>query len=392
VSNTPEYEKTVAAGSDRHMPGLDGLRGVACLLVFVYHLRWAAGDPALTIGGFDMLRVMKNCDIGVAIFFALSGLLLSMPYWRAIYADAPWPECRRYLWRRACRILPAYYACLVVVYLLRDGTYTFYGFLDFLLHAGFAHTFSDQSYLSVYGPLWTIGIEFQFYLLLPAMMAAIAWLTRKAGVAPACLALVAVTGLLGFIVRAALVAVEPSISDRFLANDGPVILSGTIFHYLKYFAVGIAGGALVLHWRRSKAGLEPLIAGSLAGVGTIVLLFASSEAAWRQTQWTGWPLNLVLFTLLAASLSAAPMLARFFELRPLVFAGEISYGIYLWHDLVLRAVFGGTLPGRLAGWPLVLAGGAVALGVTVLIAWLSYRTIERPAMKASYPFVTASAT
>lgn len=381
---------TVAA--ERHLPGLDGLRGIACFLVFLYHLRWAAGDPPLMVAGFDLLPAFKNCDIGVAIFFALSGLLLSMPFWRAIHASKPTPDYGRYLWRRACRIVPAYYACLVVVFLLEGGTYTLYGFLDFLLHTSFLHTFSDQSYLSHHGVLWTIGIEFQFYLLLPVIMAGVGWLTRRAGAITACLGLIVLTTLIGLAAAKALHFIEPHVPDRFLGPDGKVLSMGTIFHYLKYFALGISGSALALHWRKQPNTLAPNL-GAVAGLlGTLVLLFISGEGVWRETAPTGWPVNLAIFALLAAALPAAPIFSRFFELRPLVFAGEISYGVYLWHDLVIKAVFAGTLPGRFHGWPLVLIGGAVALAITTLVAWLSFRFLEKPAMQASYPFVSAART
>jgi peptidoglycan/LPS O-acetylase OafA/YrhL len=370
---------------NRHLPGLDGLRGIACLLVFFYHLRWAAGDPPLRIGSFDLLPIFKNCDVGVAIFFALSGLLLSLPFWKAIDGGTQWPSFGPYLWRRACRIIPAYYACLIVIYLFEGGTYTLYGFIDFLLHATFLHTFSDQSYLSHYGPLWTIGIEFQFYLLLPMLMAFAGWLSKRLGIIAACMGLIVFTYGVDVIAKMTLNSIEPSVPDRFLASGGNVLEMGTIFHYLKYFAFGMVGAALSLHWRRAGERTVPAICGVLAAAGAFLILAFSGEGVWRTTALTGWPLNLAAFALLAASLPAVPALSRFFELRPLVFAGEISYGVYLWHDLVLKSVFAGTLPGRLQGWPLVLAGGLIALGISTLIAWLSFRFLEQPAMRAPCP-------
>src|SRR6185503_8856318 len=122
--------------------------------------------------------LLTRADIGVGIFFVLSGLLLSLPFWRSIVNGHAWPAYGPFIWRRICRIVPAYYVILTVVYLLRDQTYTLYGAVDFVLHATFLQNFADYSYLSVLGPLWTIGLEFQFYLLLPFMMSAIAWLWR----------------------------------------------------------------------------------------------------------------------------------------------------------------------------------------------------------------------
>jgi peptidoglycan/LPS O-acetylase OafA/YrhL len=182
--------------------------------------------------------------------------------------------------------------------------------------------------------------------------------------------------------------VEPFVPDRFLGSDGKVLTMGSIFHYLKYFALGIAGSALTLHWRRTKAHFAPLACAIAGIVGVLLLLLTSGEGVWRATAPLGWPLNLAVFALLAAALPATPAISRFLEIRALIFAGEISYGVYLWHELVLKSVFAGTLPGRLEGWPLVLMGGGIALGVSVLLAWASFRFLEQPAMRASYPFVT----
>ena len=65
--------------------------------------------------------------------------------------------------------------------------------------------------------------------------------------------------------------------------------------------------------------------------------------------------------------------------------GTISYGIYLWHELIQRAVFGGTLPNQVQGSLLFLIGGILSLAVTIAVAALSWRCLERPALQAPYP-------
>ena len=92
------------------LAGLDGLRGVACLMVFLYHLRWHA-RPSKTVPlrlelfGFDLEHLLARFDAGVAIFFVLSGLLLSLPYWRGILGEAALAEARPFVddaaWARA---------------------------------------------------------------------------------------------------------------------------------------------------------------------------------------------------------------------------------------------------------------------------------------------------
>lgn len=366
------------------MPGLDGLRGLACLMVFFYHLRWNAqpsNTTPLTLP-FDFEFLLRKFDIGVAIFFVLSGLLLSMPFWRAILENKPSPHTGRYLWRRACRIVPAYVAVLVAVYLLRGDSYTFYGAIDFLLHATFLHNFADYAYHGPHPDLWTIGIEFQFYLLLPFLMAAVAAVYRKSGGVLAIGALLVGCWLADLAASSLLRLAAPSIPNRFLSADGPVI-GGTVFSYLKLFAFGIAAAFAVFRIRCS-----PRTADVACGIGIIlatVLVTLGDEAGWRKTSALGWPLNAAVLAFIAASLARSEGFARLFSARWIASTGTISYGIYLWHDLVQHAVFSGTLRGNLSGLPLFLAGGSVALLVTLFIATLSWRFIEKDAIRAPYP-------
>ncbi len=379
---------TPAAKTDNRLPGLDGLRGLACFMVFFYHLRWSAqpSDAAplvLPIGMLNLEFLLRKFDIGVAIFFVLSGLLLSLPFWRAILESQPAPQMGKYLWRRACRIVPAYFAVLVAVYLLRGDTYTFYGALDFLLHVTFLHNFADYAYLGPHRDLWTIGIEFQFYLLLPLIMAAVASVFRKCGAAVTLLALIGGCWLADVAATSALRMAEPLIPDRFVSATGDVIV-GTVFSYLKLFAFGIAAAFAVLRVRCSERSAD--IACVACIVATAAIVTFGDEAGWRHTSALGWPLNALVLGTLAASVARSGFFARALSTKWMAAAGTISYGIYLWHDLVLHAAFAGTLRGNLSGFPLFFIGGAIALAVTLIIATLSWCFIERGTLRAPYPF------
>jgi peptidoglycan/LPS O-acetylase OafA/YrhL len=370
------------------LAGLDGLRGIACLMVFLYHARWHA-QPSLEnplrleVFGCNLQGLLARFDAGVAIFFVLSGLLLSLPFWRAILRQAPAPDFRQYFWRRLCRILPAYYAVLTVVYLIRAGTYSLYGGIDFALHATFLHTFAEESYLGVYPLLWTIGIEFQFYLLLPVVMSALAWCYRRSGSLLALTILFVITLLIDLCAQAAIAQVAPVIPDRFLADHNSAVVAGTIFSYLKLFAFGIAGGFAVLRWNP-----RPVVADLIAGfscIAFLVLLAFGREAGWRETSPTGWPANALAIAILVVSVTRSHYFALILSARPVIAFGTISYGVYLWHELIQQAVFGGTLPNQVHGTALFALGGLTALAVTVLVATLSWRFLEGPALRASHP-------
>jgi peptidoglycan/LPS O-acetylase OafA/YrhL len=379
VNTTPQ------STTENRLPGLEGLRGVACMMVFFYHLRWAAqpSNESPIVLPFGAEFLWRKFDIGVAIFFILSGLLLSLPFWRSILDKKPAPDTKHYLWRRACRIVPAYVAVLVAVYFLRGDTYTFYGAIDFILHATFLHNFADYAYHGPHPDLWTIGIEFQFYLLLPLIMAGVGAVYRKCGSFVAIATMIAGAWAAGAAVETLIGKAEPFVPDRFIAADGPVI-GGTVFSYLKLFAFGIAAAFAVLRFDCSKRAADLACGAGIVATGTIVTF--GQEGAWRSASTLGWPLNAIVLAVVAISLPKSEIFARVFSTRIVAATGTISYGIYLWHDLIQHAVFKGTLKGNLAGLPLFLSGGAIALFMTLIVATLSWHIIEKGTLRAPYPF------
>jgi len=190
--------------------------------------------------------------------------------------------------------------------------------------------------------------------------------------------------LLDIASRAVLAALAPHVPDRFLADSDSLVTSGTIFAYLKLFAFGIAAALAVLRWPWSRRAGDAMCAISI--VGTALLIACGNEAGWRETSALGWPLNAFVLAALATSLVCSNFFARIASARWLATTGTISYGIYLWHEVVQHAVFGGTLKYNLQGWPLFLIGGAIAMAVTMLIAALSWRFIERATLRTPYPF------
>src|SRR5204863_1437044 len=102
--------------SDRMLPALDTLRAIAALGVLASHVGFQTG---LTLreswGGF-----VGRGEVYVAVFFVLSGFLLTQPYARALATGRPRPSTGRFYWHRVLRILPAYWI-VVVVCLLAFG-------------------------------------------------------------------------------------------------------------------------------------------------------------------------------------------------------------------------------------------------------------------------------
>ena len=96
--------ETVLSQTAHRLPALDALRAVGAAAVIGTHVGFSTG----AISRFEWGGLLARLDVGVAIFFVLSGFLLFRPFAAAVATGADRPSVRRYLWRRALRILPAY--------------------------------------------------------------------------------------------------------------------------------------------------------------------------------------------------------------------------------------------------------------------------------------------
>jgi peptidoglycan/LPS O-acetylase OafA/YrhL len=359
---------------------LDGLRAVAALAVLLTHVGYQTGEVVRSAGG----AVLARFDAGVAVFFVLSGFLLYRPHAAALRAGAPAPGVRRYAVRRAARILPAYWVALGFV-ALAEPTATAGRVLT---HAWLGQTYRGPLF-ATFTQTWSLCAEVAFYALLPVL----AWAVRRCGPAREGWAIGALA-LLGYgyvaVVRAA------GLPDRAL-----LWLPG----HLDWFAVGMG---LAVGWARVA-----LPAAAPPARGTWV-----SGAVWL-ARWPGscWAAAGVLLWLVATpvagplTLDPIPGLAALLKevayaliggllLLPAALGsaesglgavlahpvsrwfGRISYGVFLWHLLVLHWVY------ALTGWQpftghLLTAGVLTVLG-SVAVAALSWVLVERPILAVAH--------
>ena len=361
-------------------PGLDGLRGLAALLVFVYHLRWTAGEPKLAFGGIDWQFVFKRFDLGVCLFFVLSGYLLSRPYWEAL-SSGNWPNLEKYAIRRLARIMPAYWLVLVTIAVLAPGTYSMWGGIALLLQAVGLHTFADYTYLGCVPVLWSIGIEIQYYALLPVLFRMSSWVGRR-HVWGSTIALAAIILAIDPAWRLSAGRLVPLLPGHVLPSVQSRVITESIFYFLKWFGLGIAAGGirrLISPVASQRAFWDAMF---LVGVAAFSIVVAfSSEGEWRSVAPWGWPICAVACGLLVFASPLSRIGAWALDNTLLRFFGSISYGIYLWHWPVQKAVFGGTLPARLGSVNAFFVCGMISLFFTCLIAWLSHAAIEAPAIR-----------
>ena len=360
---------------------LDGVRAVAALLILLYHL---AANTGLIDGQGVRSALFNAGQVGVALFFALSGLLLYRPWAKAALDGTPRPAAGRFLRRRAVRLLPAYWALVIAFMLLfADGHRT--DPLTWTALLSLTHLYLPGQWWPSplgpprLGPIWSLTVEAAWYLALPltaAVLGRFAGRARSADRRGARL-LIAIGAytVLSFLFTAALFAT--SAQDRL----------GILFpRYCAWFAVGMAL-AVLAEWTRSRPdGALTEFCRTIAAARWSCWLSALALYAIAGTALTGprdfsspdvlWTAELRLLVYGACALCfLAPVAlspADGLLARPVPrFLGEISYGIFLWQMPVVLTVV------PLVG-PRFLVATALTVPSTIAIAMLSHRLIERP--------------
>jgi peptidoglycan/LPS O-acetylase OafA/YrhL len=382
--------------------GLDGMRAIAALGVLVCHVGLASGQVARGGGQY-----LARADVGVALFFILSGFLLYRPFVSARLDDGPGPGLRKYLRHRFLRIFPAYWLALTVLTTIRDVRMRddIRTPWDFGMYYGLLQSYSRATAVGGLQQAWTLTNELAFYLLLPLWALAAAWVARRLGRGRGALAVegmvlaTAAAGTLGF--RAWLDAIGAnSIAGHTFAQK--FVADPRVHWIVSNFHMFVPGMALALafEWSRRRdrplALLElirkhPLVCWALAAVcfwavsTQVGLGVLGSESAGESLahELLYAAIGFLLLAPVALAGETLPRSLRWLGTRAMVTLGVLSYGIYLWHEGVTdiyrdtRDIQNGNFY-LLQGWfPAMLA--FVLVG-SVLLAAVSYYVVERPAL------------
>ena len=383
--------------SSGRFAGFDGLRALAALGVLVTHVGLKVGFTTRDVTGDYLARL----DVGVAIFFVLSGFLLYRPFVARRLDGRPRLDTRSYLRNRALRIYPAYWLALTVLVVVLDvrGRDEIQGLWDFVTFYGLLQSYSTHTALGGLQQAWTLTNEVAFYLLLPLWAYAASRLGRR--LAPR-RALLAEFGVLGL-------AAAGALAFRYWVHtvDASDVTLGTIdprIHWLPAnFHMFVPGMALALGIEWSRRRHEPLRlldwprrhplvcwAGAAAcfwavseplGIGFEVGTSDPGTSMVKEGLYAAIGFLVVLPVALAGA--TLPRSLRWLGTRPMVVLGVLSYGIYLWHEGVLDIyrdmrdipVFTGSMPAALVA---TICGSVAAAAV-------SYVLVERPALTLKDP-------
>ena len=168
LGHVPDAHTTSADDVALHRQGtsrlrlLDGYRALAALFVLVTHVGFQTG--AAISGPFA--GILSRLDIGVTIFFLLSGFLLVRPFLQALNGTGARPALREYAWHRFLRIMPAYWVAVIAALVLLPanrsssaGTWT----VQLLV----LQTYIPHQLLDGLTQMWSLGAEIAFYVTLP---------------------------------------------------------------------------------------------------------------------------------------------------------------------------------------------------------------------------------
>ena len=361
-------------------PCVGGLRAIAATAVVATHAAFWTGSYTPDPAG----RALARLDVGVALFFALSGFLLSRPLFRAAAQQRPAPRTAAYLWRRALRILPAYWAAVVLALLFLPGNESS-TLADWLRHLGLMQIYVRDGYAQGLTHTWSLCTEVAFYLVLPLVAACLLRSTDRAGWAPArLLAALAGVAVLGWAwlawtwadpqVIAPLDVWLPSFAGWFGAGMAMAVLSVSPESWWPVRRAHELGSGLWTCWTGAAA-LFWIACSPLAGPLNLEPP-TPAQAVTKSVLYTG-VAGLALWPLVFGDQRAGAT-RRVLASPGVAYLGEISYGLFLFHMPVLVILYAGLNRPPFTGVLLVVLlvawlGGALA-------AALSYRYVERPLM------------
>ena len=380
-----------AINTRSRLAGLDGLRGLAALAVFGVHYNQIV-DVDVQLGPFDLYRLLVNGEYGVALFFILSGLLLSQPFWKSVLHGASWPDTRTYVIRRLARILPAYYLALTVLILLSG--YWRYGqaWTDILLHYSFLFNYAEFSIFSINAPFWTLAVEVQFYVLLPLLFLLLRRYSPRNIVIVLILLSLAAYGLNYWLISSVdKVILWPGSSTLTWIRPYGAVVTHSLLAHLPHFFIGVICGALLLHLKTAQTksvdtGDWRFEAVFWVSCGLVFVLLATELGDLVQIPYGRYGLPLVPL-LLGAMILSTPFTSaarRLLDNGPVRVLGTLSYGVYIFHLPVLRLV-----DRTMAEWALdarehFVYLGFISLVLTLLAATISYALVERPALRLTH--------
>jgi peptidoglycan/LPS O-acetylase OafA/YrhL len=393
ISTEPPPEASPVATPPRTQrdASLDGLRGLAVLMVFVFHYGGGlqSTDPAIRLLGY----ITQASWIGIVLFFALSGFLITGSIWDSIGQEH---RLRNFYARRALRILPLYFAVLIAAAWLsiaHGATFpelkplsVFVFFLQDLPHLA-TYALQTPSPLPLYH-LWTLAVEEQFYLIWPLILL---FAHSRRHATRLSVWFFGLTELFLFSIYT--LAAFKGARIHHLYDDFLFTHSGAL-------ALG-AAVSLAMGNRATPTGRKPgshrvirkwALPAFLIGIAIFIYssIYSQTLALTEPTQfWFGLPGISIAAAALIPIVLRTGLPRTIFSFPPLGWLGRISYGFYIFHILLERYYdqLAANFTHETSGDYYQLIRLLLAFAITCIVAWLSFHLFELPilSLKRFFP-------
>ena len=366
---------------------LDSLRGFSTILIVVYHTCDSSG---YTVAKADSIGAyVQRLNVGVAIFFVLSGYLIFRPFVHSLIHGSALPAVRHYHLKRAARIFPGYWLALFV--LARLDALTIVNPSGFIRNVFLVHSFTANNIFTGIRQAWTLSVEMSFYIVVPLLAHAFRhrsmknrfsttsirtllsvltcmflgayvfqlfvhqthfWFFKTANVwLPSHMDTIALGMFIAVLVEAPASTRTLSHIKSFLEDHAGVCVLGSVLVWLISANINMPIGFVAPEFR---IGLLCHFLYSISAILLVAPFCVESRSLLKKA------LSLQIFTWL----------------------GTISYGIYLWHYVTLAGNFAGKYMPYNENDGQVLLRLLIVFPVSITIASLSYYFLERPITRA----------
>ena len=375
--------------------GADGMRAVACLLVMLHHAIQRMNADFAPRWVKVIFFIGWRGEVGVSIFFVLSGCLLSYPFWSAYVNDNKMPNLREYVSRRIARIVPgAWLALIVTTYIGVVHLHYPMNWTRFMAGIFFIFSFHYKTFFpsEFDGPLWTIGLEAWCYIIMPIVILISCRFSKKKKRVWA--------WLLGWLVL--LQILQPIVIHNFMTGmDGKGWMYGMTggaklwmpyWNFATFFAqylCGVAAAFLIVMVKKNNwlSQRKWDFIGVLSLIAAFILVCVRETPGVPDTL-TKQPYNAPIFSLLIglglAAIASGVSVGKKFDNRFFTYIAKISFGLYLWHwffitiiqaDIATDFTVNG-LPDLFRWLGLVTFTYVISWGVAVF----SWRYVESPVL------------
>jgi peptidoglycan/LPS O-acetylase OafA/YrhL len=388
----------VEGGASPYFPCFDAFRFLGMVMVLVLHASFATRPWVQEHLPHWMQSLFDRMDVGVAVFFVLSGFLLFRPVVVRLLSGAPQMRPGAFLKRRSLRIFPGYWFALTVCVVFLGQLLG--GLKSTFLYYSLLFPFATTDVALAGGPgkegtyaipqAWTLTAEFGLYLVLPVIAAVLAWRLAKTPSARVRSALIAsaIVYAVGQLFRIYLLVVQPSWARVGLLWSP---------NWADFFAIGMATAtfsAAHAHGLRLPSPLRflgdhPAVSWCVAALVCASFAFfspPSTPGAFGAEYWVRrFLFGVFAFFLLAPAMYGDQTVGRGRRLlasRPLVLLGTVSLGFYLFQLAVMTNVQDWLAPSGTSGqfYGSLPAVFALTFVGAIALAFLSYYLVERPCL------------